>query len=500
MTQKPIVTFLAFLGLALAAASAMLAGCQPTCDSLPTESLAQVRIVNAVSNSSLLLVYIDGKLFDSAWYDVGNKYFNSNPNHIFKGRDTYLSDGSPLHSGLHHVVAVDATTRDAVVEWDGILYNHRQSLIYLGKVNGSPEQMPRVLYLNDVLRGPATASFARFVHAVPDILGDTGSLDVYFSSTPKIIAGVAKPDIRIRFGHISTAQGGDNGTGLSANDYYQFPAQVSGILIMPVGDTVLSHAILSVPYSNSTSGILATIVIRGETQPTCADPTASTMVLEDGQQSAEGISFEVQSFAVRLVNASRYPNLSLLIKGQYDTEPRAGVPQGGGLGVLNLGPDSVGAYIPLNPIYHQDADFWFSKSNTNTDTVFHFYRIDYANERSTFIAIDKIPHNTGTPEMDSIILQDTVCSPADPTKGRIRLVNTSADYTATFSLGGINFSMKQRDVHTVDVPIGSHSFTVTDGNSNSTTVSYDLTHDQPITIFFMPSDAGHPIPYRVSTP
>ncbi|HEX5315437.1 MAG TPA: hypothetical protein VFX22_02205, partial [Candidatus Kapabacteria bacterium] len=128
-----------------------------------------------------------------------------------------------------------------------------------------------------------------------------------------------------------------------------------------------------------------------------------------------------------------------------------------------------------------------------------------ANERFTYIAIDKIPHNFGTPQVDSMILLDTTSAPSDPAMARVRLVNTSPDYTANFSLGGMNFSLKQRDVRFADIPIGSSSFTVTDDNSNSETVNFNsltnkLTNKQPITIFFMPSVAGTPIPYRVSTP
>lgn len=520
MTQKSIVNKL--FGLALVASLTVLAslalfeGCQPTCDSLPTEGLAQVRILNAISNSNLLVVYIDGKLFDSAWYDVNNKYTGTqsdpwNPKHVFGERSSFLSDGAPLRAGQHHVVAIDPGTHDSVV-WDGVLYEHWQSLVYLGKQHGTPGQALRVLYLNDALRAanPTGATYARFIHAVPDILGDTGSLDVYFADTVKRIAGVAEPDIRIRFGHISHRNPGgtatDDGTGLSADDYLQFPSNVPGLLILPVGDTVLSHAILSSQYPASFTGFLLTVVIRGETMPVGEEPVASTLLLEDVYQAS--YLYNVQSFAVRLVNASRYPNLSLLIKGSSDAAPRAGVPVGGGRGVLNLGVDSVGTYIPLNPTYDGYADYWYSsavnaKSDQEyaADSVLHFVRVNSANERFTYIAIDKIPHNSGTPQVDSIILLDTTSAPSDPAMARVRLVNTSPDYTANFSLGGMNFSMKQRDVRFADIPIGSSSFTVTDDNSHSATVNLnDPTNKQPITIFFMPSVAGNPIPYRVSMP
>jgi len=515
MIQHPIFRRAGVLRLMLVASLAVLAslalfeGCQPACDSLPSESFAQLRILNAVSNSSLLLVYIDGKLFDSAWYDVNNKYSLSNPNHVFGERSSFLSDGSPLRAGQHHVVAIDPGTGASIV-WDGTLYDHYQSLIYIGKLHGTPGQALRALYLNDALRAPAGPTFARFVHAVPDILGDTGSLDVYFSDTVKRAGGIAHPDIRIRFGHIShqnpDGTTSDDGTGLSADDYIQFPNNIPGILILPVGDTVLSDAILSVPYSANTSGFLLTVVVRGETKPVGQEPVASAFLLADAY--ARTILYNVQSFGVRLVNASRYPNLSLLIKGASDPNPRAGVPNGGGRGVLNLGADSVGTYIPLNPDFDGYADYWYSSAigaNSDVeyaaDTVFHFHMVNSANERFTYIALDKVPHNSGTPDVDSMILLDSTSAPADPGLGRVRIVNTSPDYTANFSLGGTNFSLKQRDVRFVDVPIGQNiSVPVTDGNSHSTAVMFDLTNSQPITIFFMPSNPANPIPYRVSTP
>ena len=58
---------------------------------------------------------MDGKLFDSCWYDIENKYATNgiNPNRRFCGyRTTYLSDKTPLRAGLHHVAGMDATSRD----------------------------------------------------------------------------------------------------------------------------------------------------------------------------------------------------------------------------------------------------------------------------------------------------------------------------------------------------------------------------------------------------
>ncbi|MFI5202394.1 MAG: hypothetical protein ACHQNE_08400, partial [Candidatus Kapaibacterium sp.] len=416
--------------------------------------------------------------------------------------------------GQHHVVAIDSKTRDSVVKWDGVLYEHNQSLIYIGKINGSTAQTPRVLYLNDVLREQATATFARFIHAVPDLGGpqDTAGLDVYFANTVKKSAGIAHPDLRIRFGHIShqnpDGTTSDNGTGLSANDYIQFPSNVPGLLIMPIGDTNPNDAILSAPYATLTSGILATIVIRGEAHPAGDEPNASTLVLTDGGQGTNPFIIDLTSFSARIVNAVQFDSLSLLISGSSDLIP--GVPRSPGYNppfptqekVTDILRDSVSDYMALGvvpaPLYFE---FWFGPTTNQIDTAFRFVMYTPPpNLRFSFIAIDTIPHNAGKPGIDSMILLDSTSAPDNLGMGRIRLVNTTADYTANFSLGGTNFSMKQRDVHFVDLPIGTQSFTVTDGNSHSATVNFNLTHGEPITIFFMPSDATHPIPYAISTP
>jgi hypothetical protein len=506
MTRKLTLAFTAYAAIATLA---IMAGCRPSCDSIPTEGLASVRILNGVSNSSLLLVYVDGKLFDSCWYDIEDKYYNWNHNHVFGNRSTYLSDGTGLRAGLHHVAAMDATSRDTVATWDGILHDYDQTLIFPGKMNGSPLQTPqdrqnpgrRARYLDDITRNPETRSFARFIDAVPDIDGESAEgLDVYFSKTPTTDSGKAKPDLRIRFDSISHNNGLDNGNGLDSNDYLEFPANIPGLLIMPINDTVLDDAILVVPYSLNTGGLLFTIVIRGETEPTCGDPSASTVLLEDGQQSQGTFSDEIQSFLIRLVNASRYPKLSLLIKGPGDAGPRAGIPAGAGQQVLDLGTDSVGGYLPLNPTFDGSSDYWFSlnDNSSNPDTVFHFKYMDVANERSTFIAIDTIPHNTGTPGIDSMVLADTVCNPTNTANGRVRFVNTSPDYIANFTFAGKSFSMKQRSIAYADTATGNYSIPLV-GGSASTTMSIPVENQTPTTVFFMPSDANDPLPYRITT-
>ena len=93
---------------------------------------------------------------------------------------------------------------------------------------------------------------------------------------------------------------------------------------------------------------------------------------------------------------------------------------------------------------------------------------------------------------------DTVCTPADTNKGRVRFVNTSPDYTASFTFAGKPFTMKQRAVQTADTAIGSYSIQVS-GSGAPVTVTIPVDNQTPTTVFFMPSDATHPLPYRIST-
>jgi hypothetical protein len=507
MTRKPITALAVSASLALVFSLAAMSGCRPSCESIPTEGLANVRILNAVSNSPLLLVYVDGKLFDSCWYDVANKYYKWNHNHVFGYRTTFLSDGSGLRTGLHHIAAMDATSRDTVATWDGILSGYKQSMIFPGKMNGSALQTPqdnenpdrRTRIFNDITRNPEARSFARFFDAVPDIGGESAEgLDVYFNDTPTIVSGNAKPDLRIRFDSISRSNGLDDGTGNDSNDYVEFPLTVPGLLIMPVGNTDVNDAILNVPYSFVSNGLLFTIVIRGETDPTCNDPAASVILLEDGQNSQGSFSTEIESFYVRLVNASRDTNLSLLIKGEFDASPRAGIPAGAGEQVLNLGTDSVGEYLPLSPTYDEDSHYYFSTTTDTNNIVFQFYENDSANTRWTYIAIDTIRDNTGTPGIDTMILADTVCNPTNTNNGRVRFVNTSPDYTATFTFAGKSFTMKQRSVMFADTAVGNYSIPLS-GGSASTTMTIPVDNQTPTTVFFMPSNPSNPLPYHIST-
>jgi hypothetical protein len=490
------------IGFAIILSLAAMSGCRPSCESIPTEGLANVRILNAVSNSPLLLVFVDGKLFDSCWYDVADKYYNWNHNHVFGYRTTYLSDGSGLRTGLHHIAAMDATSRDTVASWDGILFGYKQSMIIPGKMNGFALQTPqdkdnpgrRIRYLNDDTRNTEARSYARFVDAVPDIGGEKAEgLDVYFNDTPTVVSGIAKPDLRIRFDSISSSDGLDHGTGLDPNDYVEFPPTVPGLLIMPIGATSVDSAILNVPYSFSNNGLLFTIVIRGETDPTCNDPIASVILLEDGQYSQGSFSTQIQSFFVRLVNASHYDSLSLLIKGEFDASPRPGIPAGAGQQVLNLGADSVGEYLPLSPSYDEDSWYYFARTTDTNSILFSFYENDSANTRWTYIAID-----TGSSGIDTMILADTVCNPTNTNNGRVRFVNTSADYTATFTFAGKSFNMKQRSVMFADTAVGNYSIQLS-GGSASTTMTIPVDNQTPTTVFFMPSNPSNPLPYRIST-
>ncbi len=508
--------------LVLGGVSAALWGCQPSCDSIPTEALAQVRILNAVSNENVLVVYIDGKLFDSAYYDLNNSYYSTHYlNNTYGYRTNFISDGSPLRAGLHHIVArVQVPGQNSlvtIVDSNFLLRESRQSLIFVGKFRGSMAQDPRALYLNDVLLSPQAHSFARFIHAVPDINGplDTGGLDVYFSDTVK-----PHPDLHIGFGRISHQNPGgstsDDGTGLSPEDYVQFPSQVPGLLILPTGDANVNDAIVNLPYNMGTGGILATIVIRGEAHPVGAEPVAEALVLEDGLQDRGTFSYETETFGTRIVNAARLDSVTLLISSANDETP--GIPRSPGyapfsgqMKVTDIRRDSVSDYMALSSLLPW-YDFWFGPTARPADVAFGFstnnasdtfgaiISMPHKGDRWTFVAIDTIPNNAGKPAIGLLELFDTVSTPADTTMARVRFVNTAASYTASFTFAGKPISLKQRGMAVRDTLSGNYTIPVSNGKSGTVPVNFKLTHTTPITVFFMPPDATHPVPYTVSTP
>jgi hypothetical protein len=503
MIRKSINTAVVCLILGFAV-SVTNDGCKPTCDSIPSEAPPSVRIVNAVSNVDILLIYIDGKLFDRAYYNL-NDYSTAGLN--FGYRYTYISDGSELLGGQHHIVAIASgggVQPDTVFKTDYILYGHRQSLICVGKLDGTPAQKPSTIYLDDVVRSQQPNSYARFIDAVPDLSG----MDVYFDSVT-----IPPPSIRIHYDSISDAQGTDNGTGLSANDYFEFPPVIDGLIITPIGDTSQADYIANFPHNLPTSEFLVTIVVRGETKPSGSEPTTSTLVLEDGQESAGTYSFELQTSGVRLVNASHYPSMSLMIANPNDKNdliPRTTTqtPYPTQEKVTNITEDSVSNFMALSPNvpYYK---FWFAYTDTNSDTVYRFTTDQQdtftrmiptllANGRYTFVAIDTIKDDPGNSGLTLLELLDTVSSPSNQTMERVCFVNTTADYTANFTFGGQSFKMKQRDVAFIDVPLGAYNFQVTDAGTTGT-VSFNVVAGMPTTVFFMPSQPGNPVPYSVST-
>lgn len=482
LTQKIKLLLIPIAFLAM-----VVSGCRPSCDSIPFESLPNVRILNAVSNSNLLLVYIDGKLFDSCWYEIESKYGqNWNPKHPFDYRTTFLPNDSSLRSGLHHLAAMDATSRDTIVAWNGQLRELHQTLIFLGKTNGTAVQTPHVIYLDDATRSPDVAhTYLRFVDAVVDVPG----LDVDFSNRVS-----SKPNLRLGYATISDAQGGDGGTGFSANDYFTVPTLDTGLLILPEGDTIASDNLFNFPYSSvAIPGFVGTVVVRGESHPAGTDPLASTIVLED--IGAGTAAFYVESFNVRIVNASNFDSITLMVQSlaNGDIGPRYNLPSWNG--VVNIGLDSVSTYVPMNPVSYGNAQFWFAAGNPSlTDTVYPFHRTHVANERSTYIAIDTIPHDAGTSGISLFELDDTVSNPTDTAMGRVRFVNASADDTVSFTFAGQSYTLPQRGIGYGDAQTGNYSISV-----NGAVVSFPVQNIRPTTVFFMPPTPGNPVPYRIST-
>ncbi len=445
-------------------------------------------------------MYIDGKLFDRAFYDL-SKYTN------FGYKNTYVQDGSPLEPGRHHIVVLNPIApTDTLIREDRILSDERQSLIYIGRYDGTPAERPRAVYLRDQLRSVGTIhTYARFVDGVSDL--DT--LDTYFSKYAKLSStSVLAPDLRMGYGTISDKNGTGAGTGLSAEDYLIIPSSSDGLRVTRKADTTAPGTILTIPYWNPSIHLLATIIVRGEIKAICTEPTVAVLALTDGEQGVGNFSFNDNSYGVRFVNASRHDSLSLLADGVYDRATgsigiaRNNIPQQAT--VLQVPRDTITDYWPLTLTYHGTPDFYTSPTINQTDTV---HRLDTAKRGSSLIAsangrymiIGTETKPLGSSGDDSaLVLLDTTCVPLDAAFGRVRFVNASPDHSVQFTFAGKSFSLNRNDVAYWDAPIAAAEQPIPISASSSTfTIGTKWVHDYPATVIFMPATATNPYPYSV---
>ena len=472
--------------------TAALSGCLPTCDGLPPARNASVRAINAVTNTSELDVYIDGKLFDRALYQIENY---TNP--PFGYRNTFISDGSALVAGVHQLTVVrPGTTPDTLLTESRTLVDQRQSLLYMGRYHGTSAQRTKVLYLLDQVRARDTGkTLARFVDAVSDL--DT--IDTYFSKYAKVSGGALAPDLRIGYGQISDSAGSNTGTGRSPHDYMLVPRSTDGLRVTIKGDTSGSGSILTIPYWFQGSGFLATIITRGESKPIGQEATVSTIVLEDGEQGYGNYTFNNQSYGVRLVNATRWDSVSLLVKGLRDGGIRTDVPSQSV--VLNVHRQIITGYWPLTVLYHGIADFYLSQI-PNMSTVLpaaHVRDTSGANARYLFVAMDTAANGAPMTDAKLLIVPDTLTVPADNAFGRVRFVDACPDHAVSFTIDGKPITMHQGDVTILDVHRMSYTVPIQDGTGSSSftidAASWDPGY--PVTVVLMASHGTVGTPFGV---
>jgi hypothetical protein len=484
MSRALITLFLSIL-----ISGAIFTGCQQTCGNLPNQSPANIRILNAVTGVDTLDVYVDGKLFGSGYYNLNDYGINGRPS--FGYRSAFINGGALLTSGTHHITAKNGTT--VLLDTDLLLADHRQTLAFIGRVDGSVSVPVQVKFLDDAVASSGVQSLIRFVHGVSDLSG----IDVYFADTIILAGGHPKPNLTFNYSQISDHLGGGSGTGRSANDYIPITGGSNGLVVTAHGDTSNKIITVNIPFG-AISGLLSTIVLRGQTEPIDKEASVSTILLTDGAISTGGES-EIESYYIRLANATRLDTLDLLIASSTDQNPRvprstANTPFPSQEKVLNIPMDSIGDYMPLNP--SPSFHFWFSSTIYSSDTIYHFDKTSKANDRYTFIAIDTMPFGFNGPDYGALILTDTVGIPADAGYGRIRFVNASPDHIMNFTFAGKSYSMKQRDVAFADTTIGHYSIGVSDGGKSGT-IAFDVLSGKPVTIYFMPATATQDFPYTV---
>jgi hypothetical protein len=450
-------------GMALVFVVLGLNSCSQTCN-IPTERSPSLRIVNAMPDQSAVDILIDGRTVDPAYpYQLPA---------LFGYYDTY-ADGSLLHTGYKQKLVVLSEAQDTLIDTLIALNDHRHTLVLLGK-KGRKDLLKILLFDDEVDQRIATDNLLRYVDAITDL----PALDVYFQST---FSG-HKPDLQLHYG---------DSLG------YDMLNGAAGLTITAAGDT--NDVIFTLPYSlQSTSGFFITVVLRGEKHPTGSDPIVGTELLSD--QLPGRVFYQVHSFGVRFVNATRGGLLSLEVRGPSDQGPRNNI--SGQTPILLTPVDTVTDWAPFNPDYHGSTATkpvtWFFASGNNLNslsTIDSFQYKPVANVRYTMIAMDQALLGNAQ-VLDSMIITDTIPPPASGT-ARLRIVNLSPDHTITFTLAGKNFSMVRKDVEIIDVPAGVENFPIYDASKPSTalkTIQVSLPGGVPRTLFFMPDLSSQVVP------
>jgi len=445
---------------------------------------AKVRLINAIPDFNTVSVYLNGKRINSALpYMQGSTdktYYSS------------FEDNSSITSNPDSRLVVTAPNdvTDTLIDQKVSVIIGRQTFILFGR--GHSKTDPNVKEANAVqlieggIDAPTDHIRARFVHAMPDL----DSLDLYFEYFPNgdsIRNSHKQPNLRMKFGDTTS--------------YQDLPKELLGLTVTESGkpDNIVAGWD-RLPTSGF--GLLATIVIRGETLPIANDATASTLILSD--LDAGNSIFEVNFFYVRLANGLRDQKLHLMPQGKRaDKGPRI---EGlsGQERVFCVEPTAITEFWGLNEFYHGEAR-WFFGNNPGCppqngagglSAISAIDSFDYsmkANHRYTIVAVEKSLKGSGVTLPDSLVLHDTMSVPGTGF-GRVRIVYVNPDHpTASFTLGSSNVTMNYRDVKYFDLPVGTKSFQL-----GGETISFTLRAGHPTSVYIFPANATKEYPFSTS--
>ena len=435
-------------------------GCATPC-SYPEQLPVKIRMLNAMPDMPKITIFINGKLF--------LKDYTYEPPANF-GYTSTFADGSPLVAGDSElfVITSDASGKDTLVSAHVLIDFHRQTVIAMGRGHIKPPQPKTALIIRlDDEADPANReqTLIRFVNAVPDL----DSLDLYYKGDT-VGKPLGKPDATIRYGAIYR---------------HIILNSVSGLTVTEAGHP--NNVVFTIGYPFAFPGFFITTIVRGESKPIGKDYTAAPLVLSDA--IVGNYLFPFRTFAVRLVNATRIPKLSLLIRSTYVVPqnigpPRANYPNQQNT-VLNIGSGVISEYLAMNPALDSISTYWISKSENAIDTLVSSTDGAKANCLFSKIAIEENVFGQTNKLPSYLSLLDTMTNPVG-NFGRLRVINLSPDHASIqITAGGQSYTLVRKQILFLDLPSGQQTVTLKEG---STTMSKTITVKpaRPTSLYLMP--------------
>ena len=309
----------------------------------------------------------------------------------------------------------------------------------------------------------------RFVHAIPDL----PALDMYWNQPD------GHPNATILYG---------------AENPYLDLTNADSLKITEAGRP--DHVVFSIQQKPTPiKGLVVTSIVRGESKPYGTHRTVSVFVLSDNSNIGNFI-LSFQTFGIRLVNATRSLQMSILIKAPTEVKPRGNYPSQ--TIVEYLEPDSVSTYLGLTPNIDSIARFWFvTQLDPFVDSLISFNApfILRQDQRYTFIAVENIPVGGKGRSVDTLILRDSMSTL--PGMAKVRLIHLSPDHTQIKITGSFSTTVKKKDVQFFDVAPGTVTLTLSDGSSTKT-ISFMAFPRGPMSLYLLPATNNDPFPFQIS--